>query len=45
MKIVTRRIAIALAALTLTGWTLPMPVESVLYSFQGGSDGASPILA
>ena len=42
MKIVPRGMAIALAALILTGWTLPTPVEGVLYRFQGGSDGSPP---
>jgi uncharacterized repeat protein (TIGR03803 family) len=42
MKLVSRGIAIALAALILTGWTSPTPVESVLYRFQGGQDGFNP---
>ncbi len=43
MRIVTRGVAIAFGTLILTGWTLPTPVESVLYSFQGGNDGFQPL--
>jgi uncharacterized repeat protein (TIGR03803 family) len=39
MRIVHRGMAIALAALSLAGSALAAPVETVLYSFQGGSDG------
>jgi hypothetical protein len=34
--------AIPLAALSFAGWTLPPPVETVLYRFKGGSDGSVP---
>jgi hypothetical protein len=34
---------IAIAALSLTGSAVAAPVETVLYSFQGGSDGAIPL--
>jgi uncharacterized repeat protein (TIGR03803 family) len=31
-----------LGVLSPAGWTSPIPDETVLYSFLGGSDGASP---
>jgi uncharacterized repeat protein (TIGR03803 family) len=34
--------AITLAALSLAGGALAAPAETVLYSFQGGSDGTFP---
>ena len=41
MRILSRGMAIALAALSLTGGgDLAAPVETVFYSFKGGSDGA-----
>jgi uncharacterized repeat protein (TIGR03803 family) len=43
MRIDYRGIAIALAALGLAGGALAAPVETVLYRFTGGSDGANPI--
>jgi hypothetical protein len=39
MKIVSHGMAITLAALTLAGNALAAPVETILYSFKGGSDG------
>lgn len=49
MKIVSRGMAITIAALSLTAWTpaasAPVTVETVLYSFKGGPvgpDGAFP---
>jgi uncharacterized repeat protein (TIGR03803 family) len=42
MRIVLRGIAIALAALSLAGSALAAPVETVLYSFTGGTDGGYP---
>jgi hypothetical protein len=42
MRIVHRDIAITLAALSLAGSALAAPVETLLYSFQGGSDGGAP---
>ena len=42
MRIVSRGMAIALATLSLTGSALAAPVETVLYRFQGGSDGGYP---
>ena len=43
LRIVSRGMAIALAALSLMGSAVAAPVETVLYSFTGGSDGAGPI--
>jgi len=44
MRIVSRGMAITLAALTLAGSALAAPVETVLYSFKGSSnDGSSPL--
>ena len=43
MRIVSRGMAITLATVSLTGSALAAPVETVLYSFAGGSDGAGPI--
>jgi uncharacterized repeat protein (TIGR03803 family) len=43
MRIVSRGMAISLAALSLAGSALAAPVETVLYSFKGGSDGISPL--
>ena len=40
MRIVSRGMAITLAALSLSGGALAAPVETVLYSFKGGSDGS-----
>jgi len=37
--------AIALATLSLAGSALAAPVETVLYSFKGGSDGSDPAYA
>ncbi len=34
--------AITLAALSLSGGALAAPIETVLYSFKGGSDGSYP---
>jgi hypothetical protein len=42
MRIDSRGMAIILAALSLTGSAVAAPVETVLYSFQGGSDGGAP---
>ena len=49
MKIVSRGMAITIAALSLTGWrpaaSAPVTIETVLYSFKGGPigpDGAFP---
>jgi uncharacterized repeat protein (TIGR03803 family) len=42
MKLVTRGIAIALASLGLMGGALAAPVEALLYSFTGGTDGGYP---
>ena len=42
MRIVSCGMAIALAALSLAGSALAAPVETVLYSFLGGSDGSGP---
>jgi uncharacterized repeat protein (TIGR03803 family) len=42
MRIVSYSSAIILAVLSLTGSAVAAPVETVLYSFQGGSDGATP---
>jgi hypothetical protein len=42
MRIVSRGMVITLAALSLTGSAVAAPVETVLYSFTGGSDGATP---
>ena len=43
MRIVSRGMAITIATVSLTGSALAAPVETVLYSFTGGSDGADPI--
>jgi hypothetical protein len=44
MSIVSRGMAITLTALSLTGGALAAPVETVLYSFKGGSnDGLEPV--
>ena len=52
MRIVSRGMAITIAALSLTGRAAAAPVETVLYSFKGGTgggnfigDGSSPWLA
>jgi uncharacterized repeat protein (TIGR03803 family) len=42
-RFVYRGVAVVLAALSLAGTALAAPVETVLYSFTGGSDGAQPI--
>jgi uncharacterized repeat protein (TIGR03803 family) len=42
MRIVYRSMAITLAALGPSGRALAAPVETVLHSFAGGSDGADP---
>ena len=42
LRIVHRGIAIILAVLSLAGSALAAPVETVLYSFKGGSDGSEP---
>ena len=43
MRIVYLGMAITLAALSLSGRALAVPVETVLHSFKGGSsDGATP---
>jgi uncharacterized repeat protein (TIGR03803 family) len=42
MKLVTRGIAVALASLGLMGGALAAPVEALLYSFTGGTDGGYP---
>ena len=42
MKIVSHGMAITLAALSLAGSALAAPLENVLYSFTGGTDGAYP---
>ena len=41
MRIVSRGMAITLAALSLTGGALAAPVETVLYSFKGGTGGGN----
>jgi uncharacterized repeat protein (TIGR03803 family) len=43
MKIVTRGLALTIAALILASGALAAPVETVLYSFTGGSDGSEPV--
>jgi hypothetical protein len=43
MRIVTRGIAIAVAALSLAANASAAPVETVLHSFTGGSDGSGPV--
>jgi uncharacterized repeat protein (TIGR03803 family) len=43
MRIDYRGMAIALAALALARGALAAPVETVLYSFTGGSDGVNPL--
>jgi uncharacterized repeat protein (TIGR03803 family) len=43
MRIASRGMAITIAALSLAASALAAPVETVLYSFKGGSDGAGPI--
>ncbi len=43
MRIIYRGMAITLTALVLAGAALAAPVETVLYSFAGGSDGANPL--
>jgi uncharacterized repeat protein (TIGR03803 family) len=43
MNVVYRAIIMALAPLILAAWTLPAPVETVLYRFQAGSDGEYPL--
>jgi hypothetical protein len=45
MRIVTRGMAITIAALSLAGSATAAPVETVLYSFTGGSDGSNPAYA
>ena len=45
MRIVHSGMAIALATLSLAGSALAAPVETVLYSFTGGSDGSGPAYA
>ena len=42
MRIVSRGLAITLAALSLTASAVAAPVETVLYPFKGGSDGLNP---
>ena len=42
MRISYRGMAIILAGLSVAAWTLPAPVETVLYRFQGTSDGLFP---
>ena len=42
MRIVSHGMAITLAVLTLAGNALAAPVETILYSFKGGSDGVGP---
>jgi uncharacterized repeat protein (TIGR03803 family) len=42
MRILTRGMAIALAALSLAGGALAAPVETVLHSFTGSPDGTLP---
>jgi uncharacterized repeat protein (TIGR03803 family) len=42
MGIICRGMAITLAGLSVAAWTQPPPVETVLYSFKGGSDGSNP---
>jgi uncharacterized repeat protein (TIGR03803 family) len=41
-RFVYRGVAVVLAALSLAGTALAAPVETVLYSFTGGSDGINP---
>jgi uncharacterized repeat protein (TIGR03803 family) len=43
MRIVSRGMAIIIAALSLAGSASAAPVETVLYSFTGGSDGTNPL--
>jgi hypothetical protein len=42
MRNVSRGMVITLTALSLTGSAVAAPVETVLYSFTGGNDGATP---
>jgi uncharacterized repeat protein (TIGR03803 family) len=42
MRLVFRGVTITLAALSLTASALAAPVETVLHSFTGGSDGSIP---
>jgi hypothetical protein len=42
MRIVSRGLAITLTALILTGGASATPVETVLHSFAGASDGHVP---
>jgi uncharacterized repeat protein (TIGR03803 family) len=42
MNHISSSMVTVLGVLSLAGWTSPTPVETVLYSFLGGSDGASP---
>jgi hypothetical protein len=42
MRIVTRGLALTIAALILASGALAAPVETVLYSFTGRSDGGFP---
>jgi uncharacterized repeat protein (TIGR03803 family) len=41
-RFVYRGVTVVLAALSLAGTALAAPVETVLYSFTGGSDGINP---
>jgi len=43
MNLTSRGMVTVLGVRSLAGWTSPNPVETVLYSFLGGSDGAFPL--